>query len=253
MGVVGIGCGGRRSQYEFVVENVEALVLHGPHVEGGYRDDHENVEVVFAAKRFLVPAHGALETVHRVERAIFLARLDVNVQGDLAARHRGETIGDARQPPADKREQITGFFERIMPDGKVPIGAGYETLRHQIAVGEQYRRLVLVGFNAWGVDRHHVRTVEKISDAAEALGLALRAIGRTSAIKAHQLRVGRRVDQRLDLEVELPVWRLGNGQLLRRGEVAFLRQFLAVDRERAENEVFAVKHERSRRTGAVRL
>jgi hypothetical protein len=140
-----------------------------------------------------------------------------------------------------------------MPDGKVPIGAGYGTLRHQIAVGEQDRRLVLVGFNACAVDRHHVRTVEEISDAAEALGLALRAVSGPGAIKAHQLRVGRRVDERLDLEFERPIRRLGNGQLFRRGEVAFLRHFLAVDRQRAENKVFAVKHEGSRRTGPVRL
>ena len=60
-GVVGVGRGLRRRQHVFVVEDVEALVLHRAHVEVGDGDDHEDIEIVFAAERLLVPAHRALE------------------------------------------------------------------------------------------------------------------------------------------------------------------------------------------------
>ena len=65
----------------------------------------------------------------------------------------------------------------------------------QIAVGEQHRSFGVVGLDARGVDRHHVRAVGKVSDAAEAFGLALRAIGAAGAIEPHELRVGGRIDR----------------------------------------------------------
>ena len=75
---IGVGRGRRRSEDVFVVEDVEALVLHRPHVEGGDGDDHENIEVVFAAESLLVPAHRALEAVHGVEAAIFFSGLHID-------------------------------------------------------------------------------------------------------------------------------------------------------------------------------
>ena len=61
MRIVGVGRGLGRGQHVLVVEDVEALVLHRAHVEVGDGDDHEDVEIVFAAERLLVPAHRALE------------------------------------------------------------------------------------------------------------------------------------------------------------------------------------------------
>ena len=61
MGVVGIGRSRRRGQHVFIVEDIEALVLHRAHIERGDGDDHEDVEIVFAPERFLVPAHRAFE------------------------------------------------------------------------------------------------------------------------------------------------------------------------------------------------
>ena len=52
MGVVVVGRGLGVGEHIFVVEDVEALVLHRPHVEVGYGDDVEDVEVVFAAEAF---------------------------------------------------------------------------------------------------------------------------------------------------------------------------------------------------------
>ncbi len=129
MGVVGVGCGRRRGEHVFVVEDIEPFVLHRAHVEGGDGDDHEDVEIVFAPEHLFVPAHGALEAVHGVSAAVFLARLDIDGERDLAAGHRGEAVDDARQVAADQREQIAGLFEGIVPYGKMPVGARNVALR----------------------------------------------------------------------------------------------------------------------------
>ena len=113
-----VAVSGRR-QHVFVVEDVEALVLHRAHVEVGHRDDHEDVEIVFAAERLLVPAHGALERIHGVGAAVLLAGLDIDAQRDLAARHGDEAILDAAELAADQREQIGRLRERIVPDREV--------------------------------------------------------------------------------------------------------------------------------------
>ena len=78
---------------------------------------------------------------------------------------------------ADQREQIGRLRERIVPDREMPAVPGTSPLRDEIAVGEQHRRFGFVGLDARRVDRHHVRPVEEIGDAAEAFGLALRAVG----------------------------------------------------------------------------
>ena len=70
MRVVGIGRGLGTGKHIFVVEDVESFVLHGAHVEIGNGDDHEDVEIVFAAKDGLIPPHGSLERIHRVAAAV---------------------------------------------------------------------------------------------------------------------------------------------------------------------------------------
>ena len=130
-GEIGVGRGLGRSQHVFVVEDVEPLVLHRAHVEGGDGDDHEDVEIVFAPERLFVPAHGALEAFHRVGAAILLARLDIDVQRDLAPGHGGEAVRDARQVAADQREQDSRALEtdraRPRSDARCPARSPWET------------------------------------------------------------------------------------------------------------------------------
>ncbi len=123
----------------------------------------------------------------------------------------------------------------------------------EIAVGEQHRRFVFVGFDAGGVDRHHVRPVEEVGDAAKTLGLALRAIGVAGAVKPHELGIAGWIDDGFDVELERPVRRLRDGEPLGRGDEVFRRQRLAVERERDELQLLAVEHERRRRARGVGL
>src|SRR5262249_53666682 len=116
--VVEVGRGLRRRQHIFVVEDVEALVLHRAHVEVGDRDDHEDVEIVFAAERALVPSHGALERIHGVEAARLLARLDID--GSVTSRpdmvrKRPPTQASWRPPGANRDD---GSGKGAGPPGK---------------------------------------------------------------------------------------------------------------------------------------
>jgi len=223
-GIVGVGRRLRARQHVFVVENVQALVLHRPHVEIGHGDDHENVEVVFAAKFFFVPAHGAFEAVERVAAALLLAGLDVDAQLDVAAGHRFERCGDAAELAADQCEQITRLREGIVPDREVAVGAGDVAAAHEVAVREQHRRFVLLRLDAGRVDGHHVGPVGEIGDTAEALGLALGAVGAARAVEAHELGIGRGIDQRFDVDRERP--------RRRRKRKAVGRRRVAIGRER---------------------
>jgi hypothetical protein len=64
--VVHVGGGLGLGQQQGAVEDVQPLVLHGPEVEVADGDDHEQVQVVLAAERLLVPLHRTLEGVQGV-------------------------------------------------------------------------------------------------------------------------------------------------------------------------------------------
>ena len=142
-GIVGVGRGVGTRQHVFVVEDVEALVLHRPHVEVGDGDDHENIEIVFAAEALLVPAHRALERVHGVAAAVLLARLDIDAQHDVAPRHGAEFVLDVHEIAADQRKQIRRLLERVVPDGEMA-AAGQVAAVDEIAVGQQHRRVFVL-------------------------------------------------------------------------------------------------------------
>ena len=143
----------------------------------------------------------ALERIHGVAAAVFLAGLDIDAQRDVAPRHGDETVLDVPEIAADQREQIGRLWVRIVPDREMP-AAGEIAAVDQVAVRQQHRSFVFVGLDARGVDRHHVGPVGEIGDAAEAFGLALRAVGAARAVKPGELGIGGRIDQRLDFQRE---------------------------------------------------
>ena len=136
---------------------------------------------------------------------------------------------------------------RVVPDREMPVRPAGRRF-DEIAVGEQHRHVGAVGFDARRVDRHHVRAVEEIGDAAEAFGLALRAIGAVGAIQPHQLGVGGRIDRGFDLELERALRRLRDGQAVGRRGIGVLRQRRAVDRRSTTSDKFvAVEPQAARR------
>ena len=220
-GVIAVGRRLGQGEHVFVVEDVEALVFHGPHIEVGHGDHVEHVEIVFAAVDLLVPLHRADQRVHGVIGAQLLALLDINREFDMAARLGDEGLVDRAEIAADHGEEIGGLGMRIMPDGEMT-AAVERAARASVAVRKQDRRFRLIRLQPRRIDAEHVRPVEEIGDAAEALRLALRAIGSIGAEQPHQLGVGRGIDLGLDLQRERPGGRLVDRQFLRRrrlGEV----------------------------------
>jgi hypothetical protein len=172
--VRGVGGGFGTGQHGAGVEDVEALVLHGAHVEVVDRDDHEDVQVVFAAVDLFVPAHGFLQAGHGVLALVDVFRLDIDAQRHGAVGHGGEGVFDTPQVTGHQREQVRRFLERVFP-GR-PVAAVFaRPAGDRVAVGQQHRVAVLLGDHRGGERAHHVRAVEVIGDLAEAFGLALGA------------------------------------------------------------------------------
>ena len=81
---------------------------------------------------------------------------------------------DAGKVTGNKGEEVAWFRMRIMPDGEVPVRSRNVAVLLEIPVGEQDRAGRFVGFHSHRVARHHIRPVIEVSDAPEALRLALR-------------------------------------------------------------------------------
>ncbi len=115
----------------------------------------------------------------------------MNPNRDLPPGHGAEMIFDAGEIPADHREQIRGLRERIVPDREVPMPPIEVAGSDQIAVRQQQRRVCFVSLDACRVDRHHIRPIGEIGDAAEPFRLALGAVDRPGAIEAlHTASIG---------------------------------------------------------------
>ena len=121
---IGVGRGVRAREHIFGVEDVQALVLHRPHVEIADRDDHVLVQVEFEAKYVLVPFHRALQGLHRESALIELARFDEDRELHFAARTRHEIVLQPVQFRRDHGEQVGGFRKRVFPFRPMP-AAGF--------------------------------------------------------------------------------------------------------------------------------
>ena len=118
--VVGI-CGGlRQREQELGVEDVEPLVLHGPHVEVVDGHDHEDIEIVLAAIALFVPAHRLLERAHGITALVDVFGLGVDAQIDVTARGSHEAVLHHCQVAGNEREEITGFREWVVPGDAMP-------------------------------------------------------------------------------------------------------------------------------------
>ena len=187
---------GRRlctGQHGAGVENIEAFVLHGAHVEVVHRNDHEDVQIVFTTIGFFVPAHGLFQAVHGVLAFVDVLGLDVNAQRHGAISHGGERVFNAPQVARDQGKQVGRLFKRVFPGRPVAavfIGAAGQ----RVTVGQQDRVAMLFGDHGSGERAHHVRAVKVIGDLAKAFGLALGAEHRAGLVQAFQRGIGFGVD-----------------------------------------------------------
>mmetsp|Transcript_8532 Transcript_8532/g.25675 ORF Transcript_8532/g.25675 Transcript_8532/m.25675 type:complete len:384 (+) Transcript_8532:1581-2732(+) len=241
-----VGVRGRRGlgQHAGRVEDVEALVLHGAHVEVGDGDDVVHVEVVLAAVRVLVPLHGALEGLEGPVELVGVLVLAPHAQVDLPPRGRRELAPDAAQVAGHQGEEVRGLLEGVLEGSPVAAVLGV-ALADLVAVAQQNGVLGLVGLHAARVGGHAVGPVVHVRDAPEALGLALRAHVARGLVEARQLRVLLGLDGHDGLELELAGRGRGDGQRLLAQLVLGLGQRLAVDLDRHEAQVLAVQDQRA--------
>ncbi len=71
------------------VKQVEALVLHGPRIEVGHRNNHEPLKVKLKAEASLVPGHRVLQALKCKLRAAQVLRAGVYLQLLARARQAG--------------------------------------------------------------------------------------------------------------------------------------------------------------------
>ena len=244
IGEVGIRGGLFVGKHVLVVEDVEALVLHRPHVEVGNGDDVEDIEVIFEAEHVLVPPHGALQRVHCIGSARFLAVFDIDAERHVPPRCGDKAVIDDSEVSGHQCEQVGWLRERIVPDGKMPAIGQFACL-NGIAVRQQDRCFILLRFDAHGIDAQDVGAVDEVGDAAKTFRLALRAIHIVGAIEPHQRAVARRVESRDDRQRE-PVGsgRVCDDKALRTGLEGRRVGRIAVNRKAHQLEFVTIQSQR---------
>ena len=155
---VGVGCGRLAGQYVLGVEDVQALVLHGAHVEIAGGHNHEALQVQRQAKARFVPCHRGHQRIHGVLCFVQVARAHIDLQQMRLPVARGDALLARHQLAGHQRKQVTGFFVRVHPLGEMP-AIIQQALLDLVAIGQQYRVLGLVCAQRHGVAGHHVGTV----------------------------------------------------------------------------------------------
>ena len=183
--IAGVRRGVRVGQHTGGIEDIEAFVFHGPHIEIIHRHDMEHVEVVLATEALFVPAHSVFQRRQGVAALGHIPGLDQHTQAHLAAAAGGEAILDGGEIAGDQSEQIAGLGEGIFPHRSMPASA-QRLAGEQIAVAQQYRAAGKIGVDGDAIDRHHVGTIGEPGDFAKTLGLALRAEQPSRAVQPLQ-------------------------------------------------------------------
>mmetsp|Transcript_48304 Transcript_48304/g.114866 ORF Transcript_48304/g.114866 Transcript_48304/m.114866 type:complete len:228 (-) Transcript_48304:952-1635(-) len=88
------------------VEDVQPLVLHGPHVEVTDGNDVVVVQIILKAKAILIPLHGTLQGLHSMTQLIHISLCGKHLQMHLATRGCCVTVGDGAEIPCHQSEKV---------------------------------------------------------------------------------------------------------------------------------------------------
>ncbi len=133
--VIGISGGFRTGQHIFGIENIEALVFHGPHIEAIRSNDQIAVEIVFATVDLLIPSHGLLQTAQGLLAGVPIALGNVDFQTNFAPGLGAEGILGNVKRPAHRGKQVTRLGKRIFPARPMPAFVFFARC-YAIAIGE---------------------------------------------------------------------------------------------------------------------
>src|SRR6056300_1973741 len=102
--------------------------------------------------------------------------LDKDAQDHLATTAGNKRVVYTRKVTGNKREEIARFFKWVFPFHPMTLACAalYLALGHFVAIGQKHRIARLFSANRCYETRHHIGTVEIISDTAKPLSFALR-------------------------------------------------------------------------------
>ena len=182
-----------------------------------------------------------------------LAFLDIDRERHIALFAGNETILDDTQITPHQGEEIAGLGMGILPDRVMAVGPCDGTVLDAIAIGEQNWRIGCFCFDAHPVNGHHIGPVGEIADAAEAIGLALRAIDAIRAIEPHQFGIGGRIDDGFNAQRERALRRGGEDQLVLANAVSGGAKPRAIHKQRLQFQLIAIAMQRNHARCAVRV
>ena len=117
--VVEIGRRIRSGQHEFRVKDIEALVLHRPHIEVVDRHNIEEVEIVLPPINLLIPHHRALQRGHCVITLIDIVGFGIDSKRHLTPGGCLELILNPFKVTGHQREEVGRFGKWILPGDPV--------------------------------------------------------------------------------------------------------------------------------------
>ena len=80
---ISVGGGAFISQYIFAVENIEAFILHRPHVEMADGNNLKQIKIIFETEPLLIPFHRFFQRLHSMTGQIDIALFDIDMQVDM--------------------------------------------------------------------------------------------------------------------------------------------------------------------------
>ena len=213
-------------------------------------DDVEDIEVVFAAEGLFVPAHRRLERLHRPGAAVLLARARHRCRDRPCGPTPWRSGRDGGKIAGDEREEIGGLGEGIVPHGEVASVHRDRRARTGLPLDSRTGKPSFGASMRTREARHHVGPVEEVGDAAEALGLALRAVDAVRHVEARQRGIGLRIADGHDLEKEGLLRHADDGERARRDHIGVCSERHAIQQDGGQRDVLAVEDQRRARLGA---
>ena len=170
--VIFIGGGIGTRQHIFGVKDVQAFVLHCPHIKEVDGDNHIDVEVVLKAEALFVPFHGVFQRGHRPRRTVKVAAIDKQLQRNVAPGTGFEGIAQHVKIARDQGKQITWFREWVLPLN--PVTTVFQlAFGNAVPVGQQERIFAFIGGNFGGKARQHIRAIEIPGNMTETFSFTL--------------------------------------------------------------------------------
>ena len=168
--------------------------------------------------------------------------LNIDMEGNLPPRHRGEAVLDPRQVAAHEGEEIGRLGERVVPGGKMPAVLQVPA-PDRVAVRQEHGIFLLIGNDRGHEARQHVGPVRVEGDLPKALRLALGTEHAACMIEAGKLGVGGWITLGIDLEHE-PVGDRQDRERLALDLIMLFVELLAVQLYAEQLQVLAKEHER---------